>query len=148
MYDCLYRDDEIRDAGTMGAIAADLEGFTDDLRIIAVKAIMSPGVEPRKIIRGGELVDVAPKDDWMASSAVEKLNLPWVREILITDAVQPLTDLAPIANKIRVISLRPHIESLIEYLKHNWMPLSENWMRDPAQTGTLLSLNLSVEKHK
>jgi phosphoribosylpyrophosphate synthetase len=141
-------DDEIRDAGTMGAIAADLGGFTDDLRIIAVKAVMSPAVNARKIIRNGQLVDVAPKNSWMASSAVDKLSLSWIREILITDAVQPLTDLTPIADKIRVVGLNPHLEKLVGYLKQNWIPLGENWMRDPNQTDTPLELNLAVEKHK
>lgn len=141
-------DDEIRDAGTMGAIASDLEDYTKDLRIIAVKAVLSNAVKPKTIIRGGKLVSVVPKDEWMASSAVEKLNHPWVREILITDAVQPQADLSPIADKIRVVNLQPHIDALVNYLKSNWVPLGESWMTNAAEMGTSLSLNLSVEKHK
>lgn len=141
-------DDELRDAGTMDAIADGLERYTSDVRIIAVKAIMSDEVRPRMMIRNGQLVRVEPRDEWAATSAVEKLNKPQIREILITDAVQPLADLTPIAEKIRIISLKPEIEALVGYLRQNWIPLSESWLRDPHQTGTLLSLDLAVEKHK
>lgn len=138
-------DDEIRDAGTMEAITEGLRGFTEDVRIIAVKAIMGEEVKPRMIIKGGQLIKFYPENEWVASSAVEKLNKPWIKEILITDAVQPLADLGPIADKIRIISLKPELEVMTVYLKNNWVPLSENWLRDPSQTGTLLSLDLSIE---
>lgn len=139
-------DDEIRDAGTTEAITADLEGFASDVRIIAVKAIMSDEIKPRTMIRDGQLVTVRAETDWVASSAVQKLNKPWIREVLITDAVQPQADLAPIAEKIRIISLKPELEALTGYLKENWRPLNELWLRDPEQMGTRLNLDLTVEK--
>ncbi len=144
----LITDDEIRDAGTTEAIVDDLEGYTNDVRIITIKAIMSDEIKPRMVIRDGRLVQVKPRDKWAASSAVAKLNKSWIKEILITDAVQPIADLAPIADKIRIISLESEIEALVGYLRQNWIPLSQSWLRDPNQTGTLLSLDLAVEKHK
>lgn len=138
-------DDEIRDAGTMDAITEGLKGFAEDVRIITVKAIMSDEVEPRMMIKNGQLVQVEPENEWVASSAVEKLNKPWIKEILITDAVQPLADLGPIADKIRIIRLHPELEAMTNYLRSNWVPLNESWLRNPQQTGTELSLDLSIE---
>lgn len=138
-------DDEIRDAGTTDAIADDLHGFSDDIRIITVKAVMSPEVKSRKIIRNGKLVDVFPKNDWMASSAVQKLNKPNIKEILITDAVQPIENLTPIAEKVRIEPLQSGIETLVGYLQRCWIPNSPDWLRNPQETGTLLNLDLTVE---
>lgn len=144
----LITDDEIRDAGTTEAIVNDLEGYTNDVRIITIKAIMSDEIKPRMAIQGDQLSLVRPSSYWESSSAASKLNKQCIREILITDAVQSQADLTPIADKIRVISLRPEIKTLINYLRQNWIPRDEFWLRDPNQTGTLLSLDLAVEKHK
>ena len=144
-YTVVITDDEIKDAGTTDAIAEDLKKYTDDVRIIAVSAVMTPEVVARKIIRDGELVDVAPADEWMASSAVQKLDKSHIREILITDAVQPIADLTPIADKVRIIPLEPEIGALVGYLQENWIPTGPEWLRNPDQTGTLLSLDLTVE---
>ncbi|MFH0943304.1 MAG: hypothetical protein V1810_03975 [Candidatus Beckwithbacteria bacterium] len=140
-------DDEIRDAGTTDVLTQDLLGYADDIRIIAPKAIMTPRINPRTIIREERLVVVRPENEWIASSTAEKLNKPNIREIIITDAIQPLVDLTLISEKIRIFSLKPEIKALTDFLKSNWVPLSPDWLRNPRLTGTLLSLDLTVEKH-
>lgn len=138
-------DDEIRDAGTTDAIADGLNGYADDVRIVAVKAVMSDEVRSRIMIKDGQLIQVQPENDWVASSAVQKLNKPWIKEILITDAVQPVADLSPIADKIRIVSLRPEIDALVRYLQQHLIPSGQEWLRNTQETGTLLSLDLTVE---
>lgn len=117
-------DDEIREGGTVFELAEELTGCAQGLRVCAFKAIL-------------------------AGKAVYRLNHPLIKEVIITDAVQPLTDVEPIRHKLRIIPLQDEIVSLVRYLQRNLVrPGDPDWLRDSSETGTLLELDLRVERYE
>lgn len=128
-HDCnvIVFDDEIREAGTTGGLAIAIENHARSMIIVAVKPIFARG--PVK-------------------TAVEQLNHPLISRIVVTDAVKPLTDVSPIANKLEVVALEPEIKKIVSYLARKLTsPRDPNWLNDPQETGTLLHLDLSVEQY-
>ena len=117
-------DDEIREGGTVFELAEELNGYAQGLRVCAFKAIL-------------------------AGEAVNRLNHHLIKEVVITDAVQPLVDVGLIQDKLRVIPLGQEITRLIGYLQRNLVKSKDpNWLRDSSQTGTLLELDLRVERYE
>ncbi|MBI5620100.1 hypothetical protein HY950_04015 [Candidatus Gottesmanbacteria bacterium] len=119
-------DDEVREGGTIGALAAALDGYAKEMIVAAVKPIFASNGE---------------------KSAVEHLAHPLISRVIITDAIRPLTDVAPIAHKLEVIPLEPDIRAIAEYLQgHLVEPNNSDWLRNSQETGTLLRLDLSIER--
>lgn len=120
-------DDEIRNGGTTGELAKELDGHAQELRLCVFKPILAGDEE---------------------MTAVDHLSHPLITKIITTDAVEPLTDVGPIEHKLRIIPLRQDMASLIEYLRCNLVkPGDPSWLKDPSQTGTLLGLDLRWERY-
>lgn len=119
-------DDEIREGGTIGGLARALDGYASGMVVSAVKPILAGN---------GRM------------SAIDHLNHPLIKRVVVTDAVRPLTDTTPIHDKLVVLPLEPEIHKLVDYLQRNLVnPKDPDWLRDPDQTGTLLRLDLSIEQ--
>ncbi len=124
----LVYDDEVRDGGTIGAIAVALEEHAQEMIVAAVKPIFSRAYNE----------DI---------SAVDHLAHHLISRVMITDAIQPLTDVTPIAHKLEIFPLEPELLMIVRYLRNHLIePDNPNWLRDSTQTGTLLRLDLSVEQ--
>lgn len=109
-------DDEIREGGTMGAIADALQGYASNIIICSTKSIFS-------------------------GNAIANLDKSLITRIFLTDAVRPLKDISKIIDKIQWIPLWPGLEQLNLYLQqHLSEPDNSGWL-SPAQTGTLLKLS-------
>ena len=125
-HDCILvaGDDEIRLAGTLFEIAkAAKEAGAKELRVFVVKL-------------------------FAAGRAVERLQHPLITQIITTDAVEPLSDVSPIADKLKIIRLGPEIRALAGYLMNHLVPGDdEDWLRDPDQTETLLEQDLTIERY-
>ena len=68
--------------------------------------------------------------------------------IMVTDAVAPIRPVIEIANKLQVLRLRQDIQRLCGYLQSNFVPNgNRNWLRDEQAMGTLLRLDLMVERY-
>lgn len=121
-------DDEIREAGTSFGMAYALDGYASNITICAVKGFFAN-------VTG------------LPQTAIDYLKHPLITRIVVTDAVKPFNDVAPIYDKLEVLPLDPEIESIVRYLQLNPLRVDDpNWLRDSSQTGTLLRLDLSVEQ--
>jgi phosphoribosylpyrophosphate synthetase len=116
-------DDEIREGGTMGELAKLIGKYAKGIWICVLKGICA-----------------ARKN----KSAIDHLGNKAIKKVVMTDAVKPICDPAPIKHKLKVVSLKPEILSLIEYLKTHLVPDGPGWLQDPAVS--LLKLDLTVEK--
>lgn len=129
-------DDEIREGGTTGDIADKLEGYANSLTVCAVKPIFAQKTDANGNGRGEKPI-----------TAIDHLNKPIITNIIVTDAVHPLTDASPLGEKLTVLRLGPELVVLARYLGHHLVePDNPNWLRDPKETGTLLRLDLSIEQ--
>lgn len=121
-------DDEIREGGTLGELGKALDGVANSLTVCVVKPVFA----------GDEEV-----------TAVDHLNQDIITRVIVTDAVEPLIDVAPIRHKLEVISLQPEISQLVDHLRTNLTrPNDLGWLTNPSQTGTLLKLDLSIERYE
>lgn len=117
-------DDEIREGGTIGELAKLLQAVAKAFKVYVIKPIFASNSEGTK-------------------TAIDHLFHSLIDEIVITDAVQPLNDVAPVAHKLKVVSLGQDIMNLLDYLQRNLVRSDDpNWLRDSAQTQTLLKLDL------
>lgn len=109
-------DDEIREAGTIGAIAKVLEGYASEIIVYATKGIF-------------------------AGNAIANLISPLISRIYITDAVLPMQDITDLRDKITWIPLQLGLDSLNSYLQqHLSEPDNDDWL-SPEVTGTTLHLH-------
>jgi len=117
-------DDEVREGATIGELAKLLQVVAKAFKVYVIKPIFASNSEGTK-------------------TAIDHLLHSLIDEIVITDAVQPLNDVIPISHKLKVVSLWQDIMNLLGYLQRNLVrPNDPNWLRDPAQTQTLLKLDL------
>jgi len=117
-------DDEVRQGGTLFELAEALTDYADGLIVWVTKLIA-------------------------AGRAVERLQHSLIKNIVTTDAVCPVTDVGPIKDKLRVISLEGEIRALVAYLQRNLVdPSNRNWLVSPKETGSQLQLDLRVEKYE
>lgn len=112
----LVFDDEIREGGTMGAIADALVGYASSMVIYATKAIF-------------------------AGRAIENLNKPIIHEIHLTDAVEPVQDISALNDRLQWHSLHPELDRLSEYLQSHLSETDNPGWISPRETGTLLKLS-------
>lgn len=125
-HDCvvLLIDDEIREGGTIGKIAIYLIAQAKGIKIVVTKLIA-------------------------AGDIIENLLPDMIKEVIITDAFEPIANLARIKHKVRMISLREEINKLIGYLKNNLVSRgSPNWLAVPEEAGGDLVLDLTVEEYE
>lgn len=116
-------DDEIRQGGTLYELAEALQGIASELRVCVTKL-------------------------FAAGRAVQRLQHSFITEIISTNAVAPINDLAPIKDKLRIIRLEPQIEKLIEYLQKKLTDRNNpKWLGSLEETGTYLELDLRVERY-
>jgi len=121
-------DDEIREGGTIGGLARLLDGTAQGLKVWVVKLIAAGDAE---------------------ITAIDHLSNPIIKEVIITNAVEPQINVERIKHKLKVVNLKDDIQALMVYLQENLVkPEDPSWLRDHIQTGTLLELDLAVERYK
>ncbi len=114
----------------------------------------------RRLVSGsaGEFVFVANKCinadcDSLGMTAAELLSVPLEvpfqrgERVIVSDAVEPLNPMDPLASRLEVVSLQPELVKLAEYLMERPLPDSERWLM-PIETGNPLFLDLSLEGYQ
>lgn len=132
-------DDEIREAGTTSVQRKYLAPWVDRLVIVALKGFFAKSQ-----------IDTAAEKTAAERLAEEvpKMGGFEKEELIISDAVEPLTVLGPVENKLTIVKMREQLDKTFKYLKENLVPNdangNEDWLRE-QKDGLLVRLDIAKE---
>jgi hypothetical protein len=120
-------DDEARTGDTTNKIAIALDGYAVALNLIIFKLICTESKDDKRF------------------DGVANLSHHLIWQIIVSDAVTPMSDIEPIQGKMIIGHTEPEVMKLFLYLQHNFVRVGDpNWLMDSQKMGTQLHLDYQV----